>query len=52
MTTLTFALSDAGGGSSRRESAMMDVMDGFWRHCVRTSRPMKPVEPARIIFII
>ena len=52
MTTLTFALSDAAGGSPRRERAMMDVMDGCSRHRVRTSLPMKPVEPARMIFMM
>ena len=39
-------------GSSRLESATRDVIDGFWRHCRRTSLPMKPLEPARMTFMI
>ena len=38
-------------GSSRRESAMMDVIAGLLRHCSRTALPMKPVLPVRIIFM-
>lgn len=29
----------------------MEVMDGWSRHCVRISPPMKPVAPVRRIFI-
>lgn len=49
MTVLSFGLLR---GRSRRESATMEVMEGFWRHCSRTSRPMKPVEPVRMTFIV
>ena len=52
ITTLSFGLLVTEGGSSRRESAMMDVMEVFWRHCSRISRPMKPVQPVRMIFIL
>lgn len=30
----------------------MDVMAGFWVHWVRTSWPMKPVEPVRMTFMV
>lgn len=38
-------------GSGLRESAMMDVMVGFARACIRTSVPMKPLEPLRMSFM-
>lgn len=52
IATLSLGLSTADGGSSRRESAMTDVMDEFLRHCSSTSRPTKPVEPVKITFIL
>lgn len=47
--TLSFGLLT---GSSRRESATMDVMEEFWRHCSITSRPTKPVGPDKMTFIL
>ena len=47
--TLSFGLST---GSSRRERATMDVMDEFRIHCSSTSRPMKPVGPDKMTFIL
>lgn len=39
-------------GSSRRESAMTDVIAGLMRHCCRTSLPMNPVLPVRMTFMM
>lgn len=36
----------------RRERTIMEVMAGFERHCSRTTLPIEPVEPVRIIFIL
>jgi hypothetical protein len=52
IVTLSFGLLATDDGRSRRESTMMDVIDEFWRHCSSTSRPMKPVEPAKMTFIL
>jgi len=48
--TLSFGLDETDSGL--RDNAIMDVMDGFSRHCERTSEPMKPVQPVRITFIL
>lgn len=39
-------------GRSRRDSATMEVIEGWARHWERISWPMKPVEPVRMIFIL
>lgn len=31
---------------------MIEVIAGWVRSCVRTSEPMKPVEPVRMTFIL
>ena len=39
-------------GRLLRDSAMIEVMVGLRRHCVRTSLPMKPVQPVRMNFML
>lgn len=39
-------------GSSRRESAMTDVITGLMRHCSKTALPMKPVLPVSMTFMM
>jgi hypothetical protein len=50
-TTFSLGFDAKVGGSGFRESAMMDVIEGCVRACVRTSWPMKPVVPVRMTFI-
>jgi hypothetical protein len=50
---ITFSFGDEKSEESgRRERTIIDVMEGFWRHCWSTALPIMPVDPVRIIFIV
>lgn len=51
MTTLSF-VEERGKGRTRLERTTIEVMAGLERHCWRTTLPMLPVEPVRMIFIL
>lgn len=52
MMTLTRGLLVTASGRFRRDNTTTEVMDGLFRHCWRTSEPMKPVAPLKITFIL
>jgi len=51
MITLTFGSLVTESGRARRVIQIRDVIEGWARAWLRTSLPMKPVEPVSITFI-
>ena len=52
MITLVLGFSATSPGGSRRVRIRTDVIDGWFRHWVRTSLPMKPVLPDKTTFML
>ena len=52
ITGTTFGSFEISSESSRRVSITIDVIEALRRHCARTSPPMKPVQPDRMIFML